>query len=71
MPKAPKTPIAAVVSEALAPPAPKPTFSPQQAQALINTARSAPLKDMDHAGAVNRLLENFARWYESIANKPA
>lgn len=48
----------------------KPVFTPQEAQALISTARSAPLRDMDHAADVNRLLEKFAVWYNSTLPKP-
>lgn len=48
---------------------PKPTFSPSEAQALINTARAAPLRDMQHADSVNQMLQKFVTWYNSTLPK--
>lgn len=48
---------------------PKPTFSPSEAQALINTARAAPLRDMQHADSVNQMLQKFVAWYNSTLPK--
>jgi hypothetical protein len=43
-----------------------PKFSPQEAQLLINIARSAPTANMDAADRTRVLLDRFARWYESV-----
>lgn len=41
------------------------TFSEQDAQALIQTAQSAPLQNMKHAEMVSGLLQRFAAFYKA------
>jgi hypothetical protein len=48
----------------------KPTFTPAEAQALVNHARNAPLVDLAHAERVKTLLDRFAAWYNSTLPKP-
>lgn len=49
---------------------PKPTFTPQDVQNLVATARAAPLNNMAHAENVNALLAQFLAWYRSVQPKP-
>lgn len=42
-------------------------FSPQEAEALIQHAQTAPLANMKHAQVVSELLQHFKQWYESTA----
>lgn len=44
----------------------KPTFSPQEAKALINHASSAPLANMQHAKQVDDLIAKFSQWYQHV-----
>lgn len=48
------------------PTAPVPTFTPQQAQALIAVARSAPIGNMDEAAARQQLFQVFGEWYAHV-----
>ncbi len=41
-----------------------PEFSPQEAQALINHANTAPLQNMQHAAEASALINKFKAWYE-------
>lgn len=38
-------------------------FTPQDAQALVAHAQTAPLQNMRHAEAVSKLLQKFAQWH--------
>lgn len=41
-----------------------PTFSAQEANALINHAQTAPLQNLQHASEASALLQKFKTWYE-------
>ncbi len=41
-----------------------PTFSAQEANALINHAQTAPLQNLQHASEASALLQKFKAWYE-------
>lgn len=43
---------------------PNPTFSAEEAQALVNHAHAAPLQNLIHASEVSALLQKFKTWYE-------
>lgn len=47
-----------------------PTFTPQEAQTLIQIAQSAPLQNMQHATAVFTLLQKFEAWYNHVNTPP-
>jgi len=47
----------------------KPTFSPSEAKALVDTVRSAPLQNMMHAESVGVLLQRFTAWYNALNAK--
>jgi hypothetical protein len=41
-----------------------PTFSPQDAQLMVNHVQTAPLQNMQHAAEVSMLIQKFKAWYE-------
>lgn len=43
-----------------------PTFTPAEAQALLNHASTAPLANMSHARQVDELIAKFSRWYQHV-----
>jgi hypothetical protein len=43
-------------------------FTPEEAQALIDIAQSAPLRDMRHASQVSVLLQKFRDWYNATGS---
>ena len=45
-------------------------FSARDAASLIVLARRAPLTDMQHAEAVQGMLNRFAKWYEMQTAEP-
>lgn len=46
-------------------------FTPQDAEALIATVQTAPLRNMRHAEEVSHLLGRFKAWYERVATVEA
>lgn len=50
---------------------PVPTFSKAEAQALIDTAASAPLQNLSHSRSVEALLSKFLGWYNHVTAPPA
>lgn len=48
-----------------------PKFTPQQAQALITHAESAPLKNLHHGKEISALIGDFIAWYGSVTAPPA
>ena len=48
-----------------------PTFSPQDAQNLINIAARAPLQNLSEAKVVDQLIAQFHAWYEHVTKPKA
>lgn len=44
----------------------EPSFSPQDAQTLLNHAQSAPLQHLGHAEQVSNLLQRFHAWFSGL-----